>query len=793
MEENIFGQAQWIWPDNPHWDLFNCYALFRTAFTLGSLPRRAPLFITADESYQLFINGRFVARGPARGFQVSWPYDEVDVRAWLKPGRNVIAVRAYNPGCSSFRYVFQGFAGLLVAARWGDLRLASGPHWKGCRQKGTRRHTVPRSIQLLDAQEHIDLRHSTHGWHRPSYDDRDWGSPEARVWNSLPWVTLESRGIPLLREETCVFGKLIGVGAGRCAPGHRNCDDVVALRLRERRGHRPASSGETFPVIRATGRRRFQSYLFDFGRTVVGNLFLRTDGASAGTAIDTHYAETINPATLALDQHEVSHSRLALGERLVLRAGKNEHAFFHPNGFRYVELTVRDSLNPMRVRPELRWVGYPFRRLGRFTTSDAELSRIWETCVWTQQCCSLDAYIDTPWREQAQWWGDARVQAWNTFHLDGDARLLRRGIRQIASQTTPDGVTYGHAPTIAHNCILPDFTLVWLLSIWDYYWQTGSNEPFRTHKDTIDRALDYFARHTSVRHGLVEHDPRFWLFLDWSELPREGASAVYNLWLLVVLQKLAKLYRLDRSFRRARKLDAWASRLRRSLARLVDHAGLVHDGFDSHGRIYPTRSIHAQTLSALVGLDGFSDCTALEQVVLPWMRGEKQPPAIPSVYWVTYVFDWLRAAGHGTEVVDFIRHHWAAMAEHGTTWENYAPRRGEESHSHAWSAHPLFHLMRIIGGVVQTAPAWKRIRFVPHFIGTQGGATIPSPAGHIVSRWRREPGGKVAVEIRLPKGVSADVCLPGRPSATVTGTRSWSLATIRDGAPLGVATNARFV
>ncbi|MDA6840245.1 hypothetical protein OSL57_26375, partial [Escherichia coli] len=80
-------------------------------------------------------------------------------------------------------------------------------------------------------------------------------------------------------------------------------------------------------------------------------------------------------------------------------------------------------------------------------------NKIWKACEQTQRVCSLDAYVDTPHREQAQWWGDARVQAWNTFMLCDDPRLLWRGIRQIAMQTAPNGLTYGHAPTMAHHCI----------------------------------------------------------------------------------------------------------------------------------------------------------------------------------------------------------------------------------------------------------------------------------------------------------------------------------------------------
>ncbi len=77
-----------------------------------------------------------------------------------KKGRNVIAVRAYNPGRSNFQYLHQGYAGLLVAASWGDFQLVTDKSWKCRRQQGVSRNTVPTSLQLFP-QEDIDLRWKT--------------------------------------------------------------------------------------------------------------------------------------------------------------------------------------------------------------------------------------------------------------------------------------------------------------------------------------------------------------------------------------------------------------------------------------------------------------------------------------------------------------------------------------------------------------------------------------------------------------------------------------------------------
>ena len=39
-EAKIFARAEWIWPDDPRWDLHNCFVLFRRDLTLARVPRR---------------------------------------------------------------------------------------------------------------------------------------------------------------------------------------------------------------------------------------------------------------------------------------------------------------------------------------------------------------------------------------------------------------------------------------------------------------------------------------------------------------------------------------------------------------------------------------------------------------------------------------------------------------------------------------------------------------------------------------------------------------------------------
>ena len=132
------------------------------------------MYITADATYRLYINGNFVCNGPARGYQRSWPYDEVDVSRYLKIGRNVIAVRVHNPGRHTFNYVFEGRAGLLFALDMGDCGIVKSDSRIRCRRMiGYDRNTAPYSVQR-ENQEHVDLRIEDPEWIQPNFNDSSW-------------------------------------------------------------------------------------------------------------------------------------------------------------------------------------------------------------------------------------------------------------------------------------------------------------------------------------------------------------------------------------------------------------------------------------------------------------------------------------------------------------------------------------------------------------------------------------------------------------------------------------------
>ena len=750
--------AYWVWPSRKNMvsgsfhDIVNTYAKFRQKFKLASVPKTAPLYISADQCYRLYINGKFVASGPARGYQHSQPFDEIDVAKYLNKGENLIAVRAYTAGRGTFGYLNTGFAGLIFALELGeDKFIVSNNRTKMKQQLGCERDTMPLSLQMNN-QEHIDLRIEDPAWISDlNFDDKDWKLTDIRVYNSMPTYQFESRMIPMLEEFVIYPQKFVSHGTGKTLSQEYRYRNVADLFINERVQSQNITDNTKFATAKKSADGEFKNFMFDFGKMVVGYPILKIEGAKGGEIVDIYATECEKDGS----GFNSCGSNLMPSHRLICRAGEQEHQFFQLTGLRY--LTIRVRKNPdseLKITPSLMWSAYPLANKGKFNTSNKLTNDIWQACKQTQKICSLDAYVDTPYREQAQWWGDARVQAWNTFFISGDARLFRRGIRSISMQTTPAGLTYGHAPTIAHNCILPDFSLIWILTIWDYYWQTGDIEAYLNHRNVVKSIFKYFDSVVDTQTGLASYDPRFWLFLDWTKIQKVGQPTILNMWWLEALDKMTRLCEENGIESDAKLYKARADKLRKAITKtLLLPNGLLSDGV-INGKASPKTSIHSQVMAKMTNIEGFDFEKAKSEILLPYLKGEKTFPVMPSSYWVVYVLQCMLDAGHAKEVYDFIMREWKPFAQYGTTFETFTNGANiSGTHSHAWSAHPAFLLPQILSGIKQEAPAWKKVSINPNFFENSADITYPTPNGNIKVAYKKSANGKYETEIITPKKI----------------------------------------
>jgi alpha-L-rhamnosidase len=774
-------EANWIWPGG-HMYVYNQYVAFRKDFTLDNF-ENAEIYITADQLYKLYINGKYVCRGPARGYQSHWPFDGINITQYLQNGHNWISVLAYNPGISTNQYMHLGAVGFLCSCKIDDKLIVSDESWKMRRLSGFKTMTGRYSVQMA-FQEHVDLSAYNSDWILNEEFNEDWADPEINKishhpifsFGRAPYDSCETREIPMLRETDIIPGKLLFKTQGSCEENFKNWDNISWGWVKEAK--KCEDWAVDFPIrnfksenyfnfeIGKTGRNKYKSLTFDAGEYLVGTLDIQINGADGSEIIDFQFHENIVNGRPAI-RDEGSACQIALANRIFPQKGNCNHEFYHYLGFKYFTVIVRNSTRPLSISLKIRKVEYPFTMNGKFRCSDKLVNDIFDICRRTQQICSLDAYVDTPWREQAQWWGDARVQAKNTFYLDGDSELFKRGIRSIAGQSTDQGLTFGHAPTVGYNCILPDFSITWIITLWDYYWQTGDISLFKEQYDRVKKILKYFdsRKVKCSKTGLIKYDERFWYFGDWADIYRGYIPTLLNLWYALALKTLAYMTDFAGMKKDCIKFRELFTKHKVSLKKYLydDKLKCYCGGLDEDLNQAKPFSIHDQVMAMSLNLLS-NEKMILKDWILPYLKDKKIDAAAPSAFWSAYLLGKAGKSGYAKETLDFIKKKWAPMLETGTTWETFAWSEKEIfSASHAWSAHPAYHFTNILTGIWQIAPAWEIIEFRPSLMDgyEYSESTIPSPKGEIFAAWKKTTD-TCSCTLRIPDGVTANVYFKGK-------------------------------
>lgn len=779
MNCSFLPEAKWIWPKISIY-LINSYAGFRYDFNQKELPSVAPFCITADQAYKLYVNGKYVCRGPMRGYQECWHYDVVDILSFLKKGHNWIAIEAHNPGISTYSYKHADSAGMLCSASWdnGTKIISNAQNWIVFRNTAYKSDTAHLSVQL-GRMEELDLKFDDRSW---IYEEKNYTLPPAMPGIScmekeqgvMPWYNLLPRSIPMLQEKYIIPETVTSYGTGKSAvftelaPGIiRN---IVAdfekyeLNTIEFNCKLPQYKKDECGIhltIPESEKGKFRIITFDLGAAawMPGTPVIIFDTGEENVIVDIFYHQYLPEGKIYFHSPPAGGSMVSLASRLHLSKKAQKVELFQIMGTRQFSLIVRENSKPLSMCLNWRTAVYPLEIKGNYNCSDEVMNKIYNISVHAQQVCSMDAFVDTPWREQSQWWGDARIQARNTIFLAGDTNLLKSGIDSIAAQKNPTGLTYANAPTKCGGPILPDFSLTWIITLYDLYYQTGNINHFTELKKQAENIFTYFEAMRNEE-GLIKYDKRFWLFEDWSDLPKKNIPTFINLWYIYTEKYYLKLLEAANCFSEAEKLRLKIKKEKENVKKYL---------FDSEQQLFlPERntdgligqpSVHDQVLALLLHLCPEAENVMLQKMIIPCLNGTLQTGAQPSSFWATYLLDCAAEYNLLKEALNYIKRNWSDMIKSGTTWETFKCGY-ETSLSHAWSAHIISHLPELTLGIQQLSPAWKNIRLKPSFFMNEIHFKIPLPQGIFSCNIIKRKSNLFSAEFNFPERINAEIILP---------------------------------
>ena len=715
---------------------------FRRVFNLSAKPEKFVVHVSADNRYWLFVNGKRVCNGPARGDLQHWRFETVDIAEHLNKGRNVLAAEVWNFGeYIPFAQVTHATAFIVQGNGPAESVVDTGNNWKVMQNPAYSPVPVDRkrirNFIVVGPGDRVDASKYPWGWTQVDYDDSMWQKPRdlnravprGMREHSMSWA-LVPRMIPFMEDMPQRLAKMARTDIAGINDGFLK--DGAAIEIPQQ------TSG---------------SILMDQGHLTTAYPELLTSGGQ-GSEITLTYAEGLFDKNRRKGNRNQVEGRQIIGYQDIFLPDGGSQRLFRPLWFRtyrYVQMDIKTADQPLTIHSlKGHFTGYPFKEKAAFAGSDPVLSRIWDVGWRTARLCAGETYFDCPYYEQLQYVGDTRIQALISLYVSGDDRLMRKAICQFDDSRIPDGLTASRYPHCAPQTI-PPYSLFWVAMVHDYWMHRDDPQFVQSFVPGIRGVLEWFEKSIDDNTGMLG-PLRWWNFVDWAPeyeegepaAAKDGNSAIITLQYVYVLDYAAQMADAFGQRREAKKY--------RSLAESLKKATFRHCWDEKRG-----------LLADDPGKKAFSQHTNVMAVLVDMIPKKRQKAFMEKVagdgsliqctfYYRFYLLRAMKKAGLGDRYIEMLQP-WRDMLDIGLTTFAEAPEPAR-SDCHAWSASPNYELLATVCGIEPAQPGFKSVRIEP-FCGPlewiEG--RMPHPQGQIKVGLRRK--GKAGIEgtVVLPEGL----------------------------------------
>lgn len=676
---------------------------FRKSIDLDEIPDDFIIHVSADNRYQLFVNGESVGRGPARSNLTNWNFETYDISEYLQPGKNVIAAQVWNMGEYAPVAQISRETGFLLQGNDERVEIAnSDDSWRVIKDTAYEPTATDIGAELqsyfaVGAGDEVNAEDFPWGWKEKNYDTSNWKSAEIIRTPVVPrgfgtdnkW-TLTPRAIPQMEEKKQRIQKI------RRVHGIENINGDLL-------------EGDHSVEIPSN---KEVTLLLDHSFETVGYPVLKVSGGE-GSKIKMTYAESLFDNNGEKGNRNEIKGKTIKGFYDVFYPDGGEERSFSPlwiRAWRYLQLKIKTGNQPLTLDDIYsEFSAYPFERKASFSSIDPSLDSIWETSWRTARLSAGETYFDTPYYEQLQYEGDTRIQALITLYNSGDDRLMRKAINDFYLSLEPEGLMQGRYPSNKFQ-IIPPYSLYWVSMLYDYWMLSPDKSFVDNYLDAAQSILKWYEDHIDTEKGMLG-PMEWWNFVDWSEgfengVPAgadDGHSSIITLHYAYTLKQASKLFE---AFER----DAKASHYKELANSLSQNT--YNKCFDSHKEEMANTpkkegfSQHAGIMALLADAIPADE----EEMVMKQILDDKDLDQA-TFYYRFYLTRAMVKAGLADQYYGHLTP-WQDMLDNGLTTfaEKPDPTRSD---SHGWSAAPGYDFLSVIAGIMPDAPGFREVRIEP--------------------------------------------------------------------------------
>jgi hypothetical protein len=605
-----------------------------------------------------------------------------------------------------------------------------------------------------------DYRKTPKGW-ETFQDDSPWQkarsiSNSARIYSKI----LYYRDIPMLRQNSIAPTIISGTYEVNSLSDMEQTNVAEILSTENHfpcRQNLSALISQNETVINPPDGHDGVAIILDMGSEFIGGFTLELE-APLDTILDVGYQEIVENSRLNLTP-----SQYDFADRFILAQGRQVvNNPLHCRGGRFMELVFRNFHQPIRIYHfSVIDRRYPIDASATFSCDSKKYTELWKRCFNTLSTCSIDTFIDCPWREMSFWVNDFLVVATFWLKMVGQLDLVRRCLVLAISYRRNDGLVFGVCPDGQQNNLLfaTNFFLPMILK--ETFLHTGD---YKLVEDTLDELADIVGcceKYVDVN-GLIIPPSDCWNFVDWSyhftdKVLNGKNSCVVNLFYVHALKALADLYQLfdhdkscfyiDKSRKVMKSIEEYFWDPEQQC--FIEWLPIAKEQKVKAGKLVESLALLTDILNP-----------AIEEQVKNDLA--ENNAMLPELYMMYFYFQALAKIGRHDNINFLIQEYWGPMLETDcpTIWEANVYQFGKKAYDnagslcHAFALAPIAYFQQYILGIKPLTAGFNTFSFapVPGNLETAKGSVL-CPYGKIDVEWIVK-NQTIQAKITVPKNTS---------------------------------------
>lgn len=548
MNYNPFQKALPVWPAGKEREM-NVTARFTAS--VGGGAEQTLLRMTGYTVYRVFVNGKIVAYGPARGPKFYHRVDEMNLKPYLTEETNIIVFEVAGYNINNFYTMDQ--PSFFQAEILCDNEIVA---W-----------TAPEGGMPCDIVTERLQRVQKFSFQRPFVEawNMDAAYPESFTRMTAGNTVLEQvedkqylpRRVPFPSLTYLPAKQYVGRGGIICDPDrdvwHNRCIDDIS----------PIQKGYPIPELECNlsaeaSRLVYQCEEMDACDvppvfSLAKNRYATVKLASDLTGFIGLHVSAKQPTTLLITFDELFSGDVDTWRmgclnilRYQLAAGEYDLLSMEPYTMQYIKCMVLEGDADIS---DIHLIEYaaPEKDFVEYHSDNEKFMKIWDAAVQTYRQNAVDLYTDCPCRERAGWLCDSFWTARTEYALTGksvvEKNFLENFLIPDSFECIPKGMLPMCYPSDHYDRVfIPNWAMWLVMELREYLDRSGDREMAAAFRTRLYELVDYFKPFLN-EYGLLE-DLESWIFVEWSRANSlvKGVNAPTNMLYAATLEAMSEMY-----------------------------------------------------------------------------------------------------------------------------------------------------------------------------------------------------------------------------------------------------------